>query len=235
MRIVICDDDPIIANQINDLIIAYFTNNNFELPPIDIYNSGDDLLNSDKQMDIVFLDIEMPGVDGIYAGRKIKEKNKNAIIFIVTSFMEYLDAAMSFHVFRYLSKPIEKNRFMYNLRDALKVYNNENIYITIETPEKVTRVLSHEIIMVEFYGRYLEVTTINEKFNSIQPMAYWLDALNIPGFFRTHRSNIINMKYVTEFTKDIVFLHDNGYRAYLTRRKYVEFKRAYMLYLDSIT
>ena len=61
--------------------------------------------------DIVFLDIEMPGMNGIYVGNELKSQNRNIIIFVVTSYSEYLDEAMRFHVFRYLSKPLDKQRF----------------------------------------------------------------------------------------------------------------------------
>lgn len=68
----------------------------------------------------------MPGFDGIYVGNELKKQNESAIIFIVTSHLEYLDAAMRFHVFRYLSKPIDKQRLFQNLDDALELYYSIN-------------------------------------------------------------------------------------------------------------
>lgn len=73
-----------------------------------------------------FLDVEMPGFDGIYVGNELKKQNDSVIIFIVTSYLEYLDAAMRFHVFRYLSKPIDKQRLFQNLDDALELYYSIN-------------------------------------------------------------------------------------------------------------
>lgn len=72
------------------------------------------------------LDVEMPGFDGIYVGNELKKQNESVIIFIVTSYLEYLDAAMRFHVFRYLSKPIDKQRLFQNLDDALELYYSIN-------------------------------------------------------------------------------------------------------------
>lgn len=68
----------------------------------------------------------MSGFDGIYVGNELKKQNESAIIFIVTSHLEYLDAAMRFHVFRYLSKPIDKQRLFQNLDDALELYYSIN-------------------------------------------------------------------------------------------------------------
>jgi two-component system LytT family response regulator len=57
----------------------------------------------------------MPGLDGIYVGNELKKKEKDIIIFIITSYSEYLDEAMRFHVFRYLSKPIDRQRLFRSL------------------------------------------------------------------------------------------------------------------------
>ena len=75
--------------------------------------------------DIIFLDIEMPGLNGIYVGNELKKRDKNTIIFIITSYSECsLDEAMRFHVFRYPSKPIDKQRLFRNLKDALDLYHS---------------------------------------------------------------------------------------------------------------
>lgn len=120
MRILICDDDLEIAEQLNDTLNLFFQNNSLKLPEIVIYDNGEDLLADSMDKDIVFLDIEMPGLNGIYVGNELKNKNPNIIIFIVTSYSEYLDDAMRFHVFRYLSKPVDPNRLFRNLKDAIE-------------------------------------------------------------------------------------------------------------------
>ena len=65
----------------------------------------------------------MPGMNGIYVGNELKKSNPAVIIFIVTSYSEYLDEAMRFHVFRYLSKPLEQQRFFRNMQDAVNLYH----------------------------------------------------------------------------------------------------------------
>ena len=102
MRITICDDDKLITFQLTEYLNEFFQNSGFEMPEIITYNCAEDLLADPARMDLVFLDIEMPGMNGIYIGNVLKERNKNIIIFVVTSYSEYLDEAMRFHVFRYL-------------------------------------------------------------------------------------------------------------------------------------
>ena len=108
MRILICDDDIELSQQLEKILISFFQKNSLKYPEIVIYNNGPDLLQDFQSKDIVFLDIEMPGMNGIYIGNELKRQNNNAIIFVVTSYLQYLDEAMRFHVFRYLSKPLDK-------------------------------------------------------------------------------------------------------------------------------
>ncbi|MDY2589148.1 MAG: response regulator [Agathobacter sp.] len=63
------------------------------------------------EKDLLFLDVEMPGMNGIYVGTELKRQNPDIMIFIVTSYSEYLDATMRFQVFRFLTKPLNRQRF----------------------------------------------------------------------------------------------------------------------------
>ena len=130
MRILICDDDTLIIEQLQKYIESYFESNHLKCPELVSFTSGESLLADKNEKDIVFLDIEMPGMNGIYVGNELKKANKNVLIFVVTSYSEYLDEAMRFHVFRYLSQPLDKQRFFRNLKDALAYYNS----ITLKIP-----------------------------------------------------------------------------------------------------
>lgn len=97
MKILICDDDSSITQSLSLIIKTYFNKKKVNNLDIVTFNDGDSLLSDKSQKDIVFLDIEMPGFDGIYVGNELKKQNDSVIIFIVTSYLEYLDAAMRFH------------------------------------------------------------------------------------------------------------------------------------------
>lgn len=182
---------------------------------------------------IVFLDVEMSGFDGIYVGNELKKQNESAIIFIVTSHLEYLDAAMRFHVFRYLSKPIDKQRLFQNLDDALELYYSINQKIAVETKSGVTSVLTCDIVYVEAKGRKVIVHTATADLDSTQTLQFWIDHLPQATFFQSHRSYIVNMAMVTSFDHELIYLCDGQFTAYLTRRKFTEFKKAYLMFMES--
>lgn len=233
MRIVICDDDETITIQLKNYVLEFFRERKLDEPEIYCCDSGEALLADRGSRDIVFLDVEMPGINGITAGRKLKEQDQNTIIFIVTSHVEYLDDAMRFHVFRYLSKPVDKRRLFHNMKDALRLYNSSSARVPIETNDGISSCRSSDIIFIESMRHTITVHTMSGDFITRQNMEYWRDTLDMPCFFQTHRSYIINMKYVTDFDHSLVHLQDDRYTAYLTKRKYSEFKNAYFLYLES--
>ena len=234
MRIAICDDNPQIIEQLTKYLNEFFHKNKLKVPHIVSFTSGEALLSATTPNDIVFLDIEMPGVDGIYVGNKLKEANPKTIILIVTSFAEYLDEAMRFQVFRYLSKPIEKVRLFRNLRDALKLYNSSNTKVAITTKDGVYPVSTSDIICVEAQMRKVIVHTKSMDYYSTQNMQHWIDTLTEPCFFQSHRSFIVNLEYITDFDNSVIHLYNKQFTAYLTRRKYTEFKANYLLYLESM-
>ena len=110
MRIVMCDDDTAILEKLAEYLYQFFAENGLAQPEYAAYTSGDELLETEKNADIAFLDVEMPGLSGIHVGVKLQNMNRHTKIFILTSYPDYLDEAMKFHVFRYLSKPLDKNR-----------------------------------------------------------------------------------------------------------------------------
>lgn len=236
MRIVICDDDELINEQLQKYLKYFFENfceQNLKCPEICYFPDGESLLADTGAKDILFLDIEMPGMDGIHIGKEIKRRNQDTIIFIVTSYAEYLDDAMRFHVFRYLFKPIEKQRIMQNMKEALELYTKKNTKIPLETKQCTYTLLSSSIISIEAQGRKVIVHTTKRDFESIHTLQYWNNTLPKSCFIQTHRSYIVNLEHVTDYDHNIIRMTDTQSPAYLTKRKYKEFKEAYLLYLES--
>ena len=136
INILICDDDPIIVKQINKLLKNWSKQHNCNFL-IESKNSGDFALNQNYSYDIAFIDIELPGISGLKLAEELKKYNPDIIIIVITSFQSYLDSAMKIRVFRYLSKPIEPNRFDKNLFEAIQEYQNISKNILVETKDEV--------------------------------------------------------------------------------------------------
>lgn len=234
MRIVICDDDPIIVEQISKLVNSWFAEKKATLPVVNVFFSGDKLLEDKEKKDIVFLDVEMPGLDGIYTGKKLLEENKQVIIIVITSYSEYLDDAMRMNVFRYLSKPLDTQRFKRNLEDAVNAFfSKEEKQVVVETSEGINLYNSSEIIMLEVTDRKVFLHTEKETISTDLNLKEWKDKLPDSIFFQSHRSFIVNITHIKKITPDKVMMDKNNMEAYLSRRKYPDLKKIWMLHLES--
>lgn len=236
MRIVFCDDELLILTQLQKFVQEFFNTLGGAQPEFAAYESGDLLIQNEARVDIAFLDVEMPGVSGIHIGAKLKDRNPQVKIIIVTAYPDYLDEAMRFQVFRYLSKPIEKTRLFRNLKDAIYAYNMETREYPISTNEGIFTRRAEEIVCVETTGRKVLVHTTDEQFVSTKNIDYWRQTLNLPCFYSTHRSYIINMRYVYNINKDTVVLKytEKEKPVFLSRRKYSQFEDVYLMYMESV-
>ena len=233
MRIVFCDDDSVVLSQLTKMVEEFFRMSGGVVPEFATYNNGEQLICSETRVDIAFLDVEMPGISGIHIGTKLKEQNPQVKIFIVTAYSDYLDEAMRFQVFRYLSKPIDRSRLFRNLKDAVYAYNMESREFLIETADGVFIRRAEEIIFVETAQRKVLIHTVDGCFVSSNNMDYWRQTLNLPCFFATHRSYIVNMRFVYSIHKDSIILKFSGkeVETFLARRKYTQFKDTYDYFL----
>lgn len=233
MKIVLCDDDGLFILTLKEQLQLFFRQNHLPLPEIISFTNGEDLLSYPGDIDILFLDIEMPGINGIAVGEALKKRSSKTIIFIVTSYSEYLDDAMRFHVFRYLSKPLDMQRLFRNLKDALALYHSVSENIIVETRQEIVKLPVNDIIAVEAQGRRVTVHTAKKDYESVHGMRYWVEKLPKNCFLQSHRSFIVNLRHVNNFSHDLISLADGRFSAYLTKRKFTEFKNAYLLYLES--
>lgn len=232
MKIAICDDDITIQDKIKLLITDYSAKHKIPLPDISVFSSGEPLIASNDIYDICFLDVQLPGISGIHVGKVMSERNRKCLNFIITSHEDYLDEAMHFHAFRFLTKPIDQARFFRNYADALQSYFSMIDRTVIETKDGVYTVDSSDIVMIEARFKKILVTTTSETFYSTQRFDHWLNKLNNSSFYQTHRSYIVNMAHVDNFNHNTVTLFHGECTAYLTARKYTDFKRTYLMYLE---
>lgn len=235
MRIVFCDDDTKVLDQVQRYVAEFFKSLGGKRPDFATYTSGEQLLSDDTYADIAFLDVEMPGRSGIHVGERIKETNPRAKIFIITSYPDYLDEAMRFQVFRYLSKPVDKNRIFRNLKDAMYQYNMDTHEIPINTPDGISILPAERIICVESAERKTYVHTVDGTIRTTDSMEHLRSELSLPCFYVPYRSFIINMRYVKQIKKDLIILEykENEIKAYLARRRYKSFRDTYLLFLES--
>lgn len=237
INILICDDNKNITDEVYKLLkdIEFKSKNEFI---IDIENRGDFILSSNKSYDIAIVDIEMPGVNGLKLSEKLKELNSDAIVIVLTSFQNYLDNAMRIHVFRYLSKPIDKNRFYENFNDALNEYKFLNKSINVIFEDEVHHIKTKDILYFENLKYGSQIHTKRGTFRTNKKADDWLYILNqYDSFEYSYKGILVNLQNVIDFDKNYVFIRKSDseiLKVYISQRKYGNFKKSFFRFIGGI-
>lgn len=228
VRTAIVDDEPHICEQIKSMIR--------KVQPdceICVFLSGRDFLASGKQFDVVFLDIQMTGINGIETARRLRETQPETILIFVTGAESYALEAFDVSAFHYLLKPLEETKFQEILNRAFREaekyrsYRQEQLFIR----SRNRTVNQGDILYIESHGKKVEFHTLKEKF-TIYGSMNGLEAQLGDSFYRCHRAYLVNMAYITGYGPDSITL-TGGEAVYLTKKKHGEFVKAYMWYLQN--
>ena len=228
MDIAVVDDKKAIREYICDLIEEQKPGSSIEA-----YTTGEELLASGKQFDIVFLDIQMDGMNGIEAARSLRERQEDTVLIFITGIKEYVFDALDLYAFHYLLKPVDEGKFAEVLekaeREAKKKKERKCLFIR-------TRNLTldqADILYIESRAKKLEIHTAGaDKVIEIYAAMDELEGQLGEDFYRCHRAYIVNMAYITEYDNESITL-TNGDRICLTKKKYGEFVKAYMWFLQN--
>lgn len=234
MKLLICDDSQITLDLVALLVEMFEKNHNVEFEK-DIRTSGDFILTEKNSYDIAIVDVEMPGISGIELSQRLKEINPRTCIIILTAFQNYLDYAMKIQVFRYLSKPLDKNRFFRNLEEAVEEYYNTNKKLTLKSNDSFVVVNTNDILYLERKVGGTTVVTVNGALEVREKLDECKTLINQPSaFVHSHNSIVVNLQNVVNFDKTNVTLQKNEtetVETYMSQRKYKEFKENFMKFV----
>ena len=229
----ICDDNPKIITQIKKYLMEISKQTRYKFDFICFIN-GNDISTEQIKADFAFIDIEMPGVNGLTVTKHIQKINPNIIIFIVTSFQGYLDDAMDLNVFRFLSKPIDKNRFFKSMDVALNLYHQSTETIILDYFDECHNIFTIDILYLTIENRKTKIITKNNEYISNKKFDYWKNYLKSYDYFaQSHYSFIVNLKNVTDFDKNEITLSVDSKKVKVpvSRSFYASFKKSFYEYM----
>lgn len=234
LTIAICDDNRTDASKLEQMLEVVFS----AIPDIDIkidiYETGEGLLHALETVayPILFLDMEMPGRDGMAVAEMIRKSDKEMLIFFVTSHSNYMQRSFEVRPFRYLLKPVDKAgleaaatkaveellqrnnwlEFTYK-QTSWQIKSGDIMYVTVERGKKLIIAAKEDTFM--YYGR------IGELEAKLAPY----------GFCRIHTGYLVNWQYARAVAKDKVALA-NGIALPVSRARSGEALLSYHRYLE---
>ena len=227
-KIAVCDDERIFIDDVVSNL-----NGQSEQCEISEYFSGEELLSSSLEFNIIFLDIEMTGIDGINTAFVLRERGYDEIIIFLTSHTEFMPDAFKVKAFRFLDKPLNSEKFKEAFSEAKKeILNTEHILLSDRNGKTVYLKLT-DIVYLEAYG---DGTYIYDKngnvYDTDRPLKVWKSQIGSEHFFQIHKSFIVSYLYVSDISKDgQVVMKGVKQPLDISRRNVVPFKNGFFDYI----
>lgn len=230
MRIGICDDEQ----EVRELI-AEKVQKQYPAEEVKVYPSGKEVLEETQIPDILFLDIQMPELNGMELARRMRKNRQQTIIIFVTAIEDYVFEAFDVGAFHYLVKPFSNHKFEEVLKKAVEQYKRKE-HLEERKGEKSffvkscgshIRVDVDDIMFAEVFNRKIILHKIDGEIEYYGKMSE-LQKQTGESFFRSHRAYLVNFKYVTKYNATTIYLEKG--QALMAKKNYAEFVKSYLKY-----
>ncbi len=233
MQIAVCDDEKEIRDMLAEMIGKLYPE-----AALSLYQSGEELLLSEKEPDILLLDIQMPGKNGMETAKELRRKNKKAIIIFVTALEDFVFQAFDVGAFHYLVKPFDDGKFAEVLRNAVEQSEDrkkpedagrkgEIPSLIITTGGEHITIHLEDVVYAEVFDRKVILHTMDADIEYYGKMKE-LEEKAGDEFYRTHRSFLVNFDFIRKYDATTVYLKKG--QVLMAKRKYQEFVKQYLRY-----
>lgn len=230
VQIGVCDDQKEIREMIVDKIKKVYPTEN-----IISYKSGQEVLDDLRLPDILFLDIQMPEMDGMQAARELRKRDRQMIIIFVTVAQDYVFQSFDVGAFHYLVKPFKDQKFAEVLQNAVRQFEERKIECVEakkETPslmvtskgEHITIPLE-DIVYAEVFNRKIIIHTLDADIEYYGKMKD-LEKKAGEDFYRPHRAYLINFNFIRKYNAAIIYLKKG--QALIAKQNYQNFVKSYL-------
>ncbi len=233
IHIAICDDEKHMSDQIRAMASDFFRKKNREIR-LRTFLSGEELLNDEGQIDILFLDIQMKGMDGLETARKLRAGQFRGFLIFITVLKEMVFQSFEVQAYDYLVKPVEEKQFgktMERLYTSMQNIGENSLLVQKGYEGRIIR--EDEIVFCEVIDRkiYLNLASgeVVDYYERIENLETKLGS----HFFRCHRSYLINLKYLKGYKNGTACM-DNGKEVPVSRLRSREFSGVVLQYMKNM-
>jgi two-component system LytT family response regulator len=220
IRCLVVDDEPLALHILEDYIskIPFLQLVKATTNPIEALS-----LVQNNDVDLVFLDVQMPELTGI---QFLKIANGKAKVILTTAYSQYALEGYELDVVDYLLKPIAFDRFYKSVQKVQSIIHPSavpaaapvpepaqqqdllNDFIFVKTEHKIQKVYLHDILFIEGLKDYISIYTPTERIITLQIMKKMEDALPEKHFIRVHRSYIVALNKIDSIERSRIWIKD---------------------------
>ncbi len=227
LKIAVCDDEAVVRsaliNALETLDIVFKAKE---------YSSGSELVMSDEEYDLIFLDIEMDGINGMETAEQLRKKGCKSNIVFLTSHTEFMQAAFRVRAFRFLEKPVDKKMLEEAVMETCAELMQDK-KIVVKSGGEVVTLNCEDIISLEAFGDGTYIYTKDDVICAQAQLKHLLAELESSGFIQVHKSYAVAFRHIRALNKSSVSMDFVKDEIPVSRRKYSQLKTSYFEFIRS--
>lgn len=232
INVAIVEDEEEYSSVIKEYTGRYAEQNGLDFK-VAVFNSAESFLFSDvNAFDLIFMDIQLPKMDGMSAVKKLRETNPNVAVVFVTSLAQFAINGYEVGALDFITKPFSYDNFALKFRrivNQVKKKADENVIVHSKVQTNVIKV--SEIYYVEIRSHNVVYHTARGAFSTTGTMKKVCDQLAAYPFALCNQCYLVNLKYVTQMDSSDVTVYDK--KLAVSRPKRKEFLRALNEYITN--
>lgn len=237
IKVVICDDDLSVLSEVGTLLSQYRVEHNQEIVCTAFHSPLELLAEIEKglRMDILFLDVIMPGEDGISVAKEIRQYDNAVKIIFLTSSSEFAVESYTVGAYFYQLKPVCADSFFGLMESVIaECEKMQHGSLILRCKCGITRINLKKLVYCEVIGRtllfHMENGDVLESIGCLDELCGKL--IQYENFLRPHRSFIVNMEYIQSISYKAIIL-DNLVEIPIPHGKCSKIKNLYFEYVFS--
>lgn len=230
-KVLLVDDEPAARRGVRQLLAAFS-----EFAVVGECRNGAEVLAALDALapDVIFLDVQMPGMDGFEVIRQRTVERMPAVVFL-TAFDHYAIRAFEADAVDYLVKPLVEERFAATMRRLARrlperTRSNSKDVLLVRTPRGALTVNVREVEWIEAAGNYAQLWVGSRNYLIRESLGKLEERFKTDGFIRAHRRALVRVEQVRELARDasgeVVAVLAGGARIPVSRRRVAAFARA---------
>lgn len=228
MKVAVCDDEKIFREEIASLLKSYQNERKTDVF-IDFFQNGDELLAAKYSYDVIFMDYQLGGMDGIETCRCLRESNKDSVIIFISAYPAAALDSFEVNTFRFLAKPVNKDKLFKALDDYVYSIDYDSMLI-LNTHDGKWSAKTSDIIYLEAAGKHTFVRTTTETYEVHNNLKTIESMLPQAKFSRCHKAFVVGFAHIRNHSNTEILL-DNGEKAYIGKRYLKQFKEGFQSYI----